>query len=402
MRFDVVLCAGSFFRVMKKLTKAFNEFFENEKSAGLMLMAASVISLFVANTALSTDYIGFWKMYVGGLTISYWINDGLMAIFFLLIGLELKRELYNGELSNFKEALLPIFGAIGGVTLPALIHYSFNAGLPTQGGIGIPMATDIAFALSILALLGSRVPFSLKVLLTAIAVLDDLVAIIVIAVFYTAKISTGYLFGALIILAVLALLNRGGVKSLIPYLLGGAVLWFFMLQSGVHATIAGVLLAFTIPFNAKSDDEKSPSYILEHNLHKPVAFFILPVFALANTALAIAPNWAEELMSPNSTGIILGLLIGKVFGVSLFSFIAVRTGICSLPRELRWSHIIGLGFLAGIGFTMSIFITNLAFKGQLEMINSSIIAVLFASVVSGIIGYLWLFILGGKNREKVS
>ena len=202
----------------------------------------------------------------------------------------------------------------------------------------------------------------------------------------------------MIVLAVLAILNRMRIKSLIPYLLGGAVLWFFMLQSGVHATIAGVLLAFTIPFTAKSDDEKSPSYILEHNLHKPVAFFILPVFALANTALAIAPNWAEELMSPNSTGIILGLLAGKVFGVSLFSFIAVKTGICSLPRELNWSHIIGLGFLAGIGFTMSIFITNLAFKGQTEMINSSIIAVLVASVISGVIGYVWLFVLGKKNK----
>jgi NhaA family Na+:H+ antiporter len=383
-----------------KLTDTFKEFFENEKSAGIMLMICSVLSLIIANSMFSAGYLSFWKMYVGGLTISYWVNDGLMAIFFLLIGLELKRELYKGELSNFKNALLPIFAAFGGIALPALLHYSFNSGLPTQKGFGIPMATDIAFALSVLALLGSRIPASLKIFLTAVAVIDDLCAIIIIAIFYTSKLSLLFLVLSLVVFALLAGLNRMRVYSLIPYLLGGALMWFFMLQSGVHATIAGVLLAFTIPFTAIRDDKKSPSYTLEHFLHKPVAFFIMPVFALANTGIIIGANWAASLASPNSLGISSGLLIGKVLGVSIFSFIAVKFGVCRLPLSMNWKHIIGAGFLAGIGFTMSIFITNLAFKTDAELANSSIMAVLLTSLVAGIIGYLWLYCFGQTNEES--
>jgi NhaA family Na+:H+ antiporter len=334
--------------------------------------------------------------------VSYWVNDGLMAIFFLLIGLELKRELYKGELSNFKNALLPIFAAFGGIALPALLHFYFNAGLPTEKGFGIPMATDIAFALSVLALLGSRVPASLKIFLTAVAVIDDLCAIIIIAVFYTSNLSLLYLALSLGVFCVLAILNRFRVYSLIPYLLGGAIMWFLMLQSGVHATIAGVLLAFTIPFTAIRDDKKSPSYVLEHFLHKPVAFFIMPVFALANTGIIIGANWASSLSSPNSLGIITGLLIGKVIGVSLLSFIAVKTGVCRLPLSLNWKHIIGAGFLAGIGFTMSIFITNLAFKTDAELINSSIMATLLTSLGAGIIGYIWLMIFGKASVDAES
>ena len=318
-----------------------------------------------------------------------------MAIFFLFIGLELERELYNGELSNFKNALLPIFAAIGGIAIPALIHFVLNNGTPTQAGIGIPMATDIAFALGVLALLGSRVPASLKIFLTALAVIDDLGAIIVIAVFYTAKLSIIYLIGAIVVFGLLFALNRFfRVMSLIPYLIGGALMWFLMLKSGVHATIAGVLLAFTIPFSAKEDDEESPSYKLEHFLHKPVAFVILPIFALANTGIIIGGDWFQGLSASNSLGIILGLLIGKPIGITLLSFIAVSIGICRLPLDLNWKHVFGAGILGGIGFTMSIFITNLAFAGNADIINASKMAILLASLTAGTIGFLWLKLLG--------
>lgn len=365
-----------------------------------MLMVCSVASLLIANGAYGENYLNFWQTYVGGLTVSYWINDGLMAIFFLFIGLELERELYKGELSNFRNALLPIFAAIGGIALPALIHFNFNSGLPTQNGFGIPMATDIAFALSILALVGSRVPASLKIFLTAVAVIDDLCAIIVIAVFYTAKLSIIYLASSIFVFIVLIVLNRLKIISLIPYLIGGVLMWFLMLQSGVHATIAGVLLAFTIPFTPKTDDENSPSYIFEHFLHKPVAFFIMPVFALANTGIIIGSDWFSSLSTPNSLGIMTGLLFGKVIGITVLSFIAVKLDICRLPLGLKWSHILGAGFLAGVGFTMSIFITNLAFKTSPELINSSKISILLASIISGVVGYLWLVSLDIISKDS--
>lgn len=365
-----------------------------------MLMVCSVASLLIANGAYGENYLNFWQTYVGGLTVSYWINDGLMAIFFLFIGLELERELYKGELSNLRNALLPIFAALGGIALPALIHFNFNSGLPTQNGFGIPMATDIAFALSILALVGSRVPASLKIFLTAVAVIDDLCAIIVIAVFYTAKLSIIYLASSIFVFIVLIVLNRLKIISLIPYLIGGVLMWFLMLQSGVHATIAGVLLAFTIPFTPKTDDENSPSYIFEHFLHKPVAFFIMPVFALANTGIIIGSDWFSSLSTPNSLGIMTGLLFGKVIGITVLSFIAVKLDICRLPLGLKWNHILGAGFLAGVGFTMSIFITNLAFKTSPELINSSKISILLASIISGVVGYLWLVSLDIISKDS--
>ncbi|MDQ3633886.1 MAG: Na+/H+ antiporter NhaA [Acidobacteriota bacterium] len=383
-----------------KLTKSFGEFFDGEKSAGIMLMVCSVASLLIANGAYGENYLNFWQTYVGGLTVSYWINDGLMAIFFLFIGLELERELYKGELSNLRNALLPIFAALGGIALPALIHFNFNSGLPTQNGFGIPMATDIAFALSILALVGSRIPASLKIFLTAVAVIDDLCAIIVIAVFYTAKLSIIYLASSIFVFIILIVLNRLKIISLIPYLIGGVLMWFLMLQSGVHATIAGVLLAFTIPFTPKTDDENSPSYIFEHFLHKPVAFFIMPVFALANTGIIIGSDWFSSLSTPNSLGIMTGLLFGKVIGITVLSFIAVKLDICRLPIGLKWSHILGAGFLAGVGFTMSIFITNLAFKTSPELINSSKISILLASIISGVVGYLWLVSLDIISKDS--
>jgi NhaA family Na+:H+ antiporter len=382
------------------LTDAFKEFFKNEKSSAIVLIICTIVSLLIANSAFGAPYINFWyKTYVGipgflELSIEHWVNDGLMAIFFLLIGLELERELYEGELSNLRNALLPIFAALGGLVLPALIHFSLNFGTPTQAGMGIPMATDIAFALGVLALLGSQVPASLKIFLTALAVMDDLGAIIVIAVFYTSDLSFAYLLAAFSVLAFLVVLNRLRIGLLTPYLIGGALMWFFMYKSGVHATIAGVLLAFAIPFTARVEDEKSCSYRLEHYLHKPVAFIILPIFALANTGVVIAADWYLSLSTANSMGIASGLLIGKPIGITVLSLIAIGLGICRLPLDLNRKHIIGAGFLGGIGFTMSIFITNLAFTGSAEIIDASKMAVLISSLIAGIIGFTWLKIFG--------
>ncbi|HEX6185345.1 MAG TPA: Na+/H+ antiporter NhaA, partial [Pyrinomonadaceae bacterium] len=273
--------------VKRRLSKTFRNFFDSEKSSGVLLIVCTVVSLLITNSAAGESYLGLWHTYVGGLSLEHWINDALMAVFFLFIGLELERELYVGELSDFRNALLPIIAAVGGIAAPALIHLALNAGTPTQAGIGIPMATDIAFALGVLALLGRRVPASLKVFLTALAVMDDLGAIIVIAVFYTADLSLAYLLGALAVFGLLVALNRLRVMRLLPYLAGGALMWFLMLKSGVHATIAGVLLAFAIPFTGKEDDEASPSHRLEHFLHRPVAFAVLPLFALANTGIVL-------------------------------------------------------------------------------------------------------------------
>jgi NhaA family Na+:H+ antiporter len=382
-------------KIQKKLSNSFKDFFDSEKSSAVMLIVCTVISLGLANAAWGRSYLSLWQAKVGGLSVEHWVNDALMAVFFLLIGLELERELYNGELSNFKNALLPIIAALGGIIAPALIHFSLNAGTTTRAGAGIPMATDIAFALGALALLGRRVPASLKVLVVAFAVIDDLCAIIVIAIFYTASLSMSYLMGALAIWVVLFIMNRGfKVRSLIPYLAGGVLLWFLMLKSGVHATIAGVLLAFAIPFSAKEDDATSPSHRLEHSLHKPVAFIILPIFALANTGIQIGANWTHDLTIANSLGIICGLALGKPLGITLLSFISVAIGVCRLPLDLNWKHLFGAGILGGIGFTMSIFIANLAFAGKPELINSSKMAILLASLIAGTLGFLWLKLFG--------
>jgi Na+:H+ antiporter, NhaA family len=381
--------------VQKKLSKSFKDFFDSEKSSGILLVVCTVISLLLANSIVGANYLSIWHFHIAGLSVEHWINDGLMAVFFLLIGLELEREFYNGELSNFKNALLPILAAIGGICLPASIHFVLNFGTSTQAGIGIPMATDIAFALGVLALLGRRAPASLKVFLTALAVMDDLGAIIVIAIFYTAKLSVIYLVGAIAVFGVLVMLNRlFRIMSLVPYLFGGALMWILMLKSGVHATIAGVLLAFAIPFSAKEDDEKSPSHRLEHFLHKPVTFLILPIFALANTGIVLGTGWAHHLTTANSSGIMAGLIVGKPLGIVLLSFVVVAIGICRLPLDLKWRHVCGAGLLGGIGFTMSIFITNLAFIGSAEMIRGSKIAILLSSLTAGTIGFLWLKLFG--------
>ena len=374
-----------------KLSDTFNRFFNSEKSSGLFLIVCTLLSLSMANSFVGPDYLGLWRSKVGPLSIEHWINDGLMAIFFLLIGLELERELYVGELSNLKNALLPLVAAIGGMAVPALVHFSFNAGSATQSGFGIPMATDIAFAIGVLALLGKRIPAALKVFVVAFAVIDDLGAIIIIATVYTDNFSPGYLLGGLAVWALLGAMNKYvGVMLLTPYLLGGALMWVLMLKSGVHATIAGVMLAFAIPFSARDDVQKSPSHRLEHFLHKPVAFLILPLFALANTGVTIGADWAQQIANANSLGIALGLIVGKPIGVTLLCLLAVASGVCRLPVGVRWSHMVGAGMLGGIGFTMSIFITNLAFSTGPETINASKVAILLSSLAAGAIGYLWL------------
>lgn len=370
-----------------KLTKLYNEFFKSEKAGGLVLVFITVVSLVLANSFFKIDYINFWQTEIGGHSIVHWINDGLMTLFFLLIGLELEREIYMGELSDFKKASLPIIGAVGGMLVPASIFVILNFGSITQSGAGIPMATDIAFAIGILSLLGKRVPASLKIFLTALAVIDDLGAIIVIAIFYTSSISFINLAISLVVFGVLLVLNRLKVHNLIPYLIGGVVMWYFMLNSGVHATITGVLLAFAIPFGCGG--EKSPSYILQHLLHKPVAFVILPLFAMANTCISITNDWQSGLFQVGSMGIIAGLVIGKPLGIWLFSYIGSLLKLCALPSDLKWGNIIGVGFLGGIGFTMSIFITLLAFD-SFELINISKFAIILASLIAGVIGYTFL------------
>lgn len=381
-----------------KITNLFKEFFESEKASGLLLILCTIISLSFANSYLSYQYIHIWHSKFGGQSVEYWINDGLMAIFFLLIGLELKREIYIGELSRIKEAMLPIFGAIGGMIFPAVIYLSFNYAAETRSGAGIPMATDIAFALGVLSLLGSRVPTSLKVFLTALAVIDDLGAILVIAVFYTKTLVLTNLMIALGILGGLFILNALKVKNLIPYLLGGAIMWYFMLNSGVHATITGVLVALTIPF--EDGGEQAASSVLQHFLHKPVAFMILPLFALSNTAIVLASNIGQVFTENYSLGIAFGLILGKPIGIFSVTFAAVKMKICRLPQELNWKAIFGAGCLGGIGFTMSIFITLLAFEKE-DVISNAKIIILCASLTSAIIGLIFLrFVLESKNESE--
>jgi NhaA family Na+:H+ antiporter len=373
-----------------KITKLFKGFFESEKAGGLVLIGCTILSLLLANSIFGTSYHQFFQTQFAEHSIEHWINDGLMTIFFLLIGLELEREIYQGELSNIKDALLPIFGALGGMIIPAGLFLLFNFGTATQSGAGIPMATDIAFALGILSLLGNRVPTSLKIFLTALAVIDDLGAIIIIAVFYTKTIFLTNLIIALGIFAVLLAFNRLKVRNLIPYLIGGVAMWYFMLHSGVHATITGVLLAFAIPFG--NGDEKSTSFILQHFLHKPVAFIILPIFALANTAIVFSGDISQTLTQNYSLGIALGLIVGKPLGIFLFTFLAVTFGFCKLPNDLNWKSIFGIGLLGGIGFTMSIFVTLLAFDNE-TIINNSKLIILISSLIAGLLGFFVLNVI---------
>jgi NhaA family Na+:H+ antiporter len=372
--------------------KLFDEFLNSEKTGGFILILATVVSLILSNSALGEKYINFWHQ--GSPDIVHWINDGLMTIFFLLIGLELEREIYVGELSSLKNASLPVFGALGGMLLPAIIFLSFNWNTDYRSGFGIPMATDIAFAIGAISLLGSRVPNSLKVFLTAFAVIDDLGAIILIALFYSSSLDWINLFAALAIFGVLLILNKSKVHNIPVYIIGGIIMWVFMLHSGIHPTITGVMLAFAIPFH--DGGEQSPSYKIQHFLHKPVAFVILPLFALANTAIVISGSIQDSFSQPYIIGIILGLIIGKPVGIWLFARLGAKLKLCELPSDLRWKDIWGVGILGGIGFTMSIFITLRAFTDS-QVIDYSKLAILIASLLAGIIGLIFLKLILKKT-----
>ena len=382
------------------LSKYFQDFFHNSKSSGIVLIIFVLVSLLIANSPLSSSFQNLLDTKIGteifhlDYSVSVWVNDGLMAIFFLLVGLEIKRELLEGELSDIKKASLPIFGALGGMLIPALIYVAFNHDTDFKNGWAIPMATDIAFSLAIISLLGKSVPASLKIFLSALAIVDDLGAIIVIALFYTDSIdwvSLGLCGG---ITMLLIILNKIGVKNLLFYIIPGLFLWYFMHHSGIHATIAGVILAFTIPTNI-SKTEASPLEKLEQKLHIPVSFLIMPLFALANTNITFQREIFEGFINPLSLGIIGGLFVGKVLGINLFSMIAIKLKWSELPAFSGWREMIGVGFLAGIGFTMSIFVSLLAFPDEVEIQSISNISILIASVLSGVVGY---FILKIKKK----
>lgn len=364
-------------------------FFHSNKISGLLLIFSTIISLVIANSVFGNTYIDFWHTSLFGKDLHFWINDVLMSIFFLLIGLELERELYIGELSKFKDALLPLFAAIGGMIVPALFYLFFNYGSDFTSGFGIVMATDIAFAIGILSLLGKRVPTSLKVFLIALAIFDDLGAILIIAIMYSNDLVISNILIALGVFFILLFLNYKKIRNLIPYIIGGIIMWYFIYKSGIHPTIAGVLLAFTIPFSRRKT--LSCSTILEDFLHIPVFYFIIPIFALANTAIIINGSFSQIISQPYSIGIILGLLLGKPIGIFLFSWFGVKAKFFKLPSNINLKHILSVGFLGGIGFTMSIFITLLAFN-QPEIQNNAKIAILIASVTAAIISLVLLSI----------
>ncbi|MBC12369.1 MAG: Na+/H+ antiporter NhaA [Rhodothermaceae bacterium] len=420
---------------MQTLLRPFQSFFKTEAAGGILLLAAAAVALVWANSPLVGAYNDLWGTYVtvgaGSFEISkpllLWVNDGLMAIFFFVVGLEIKREVLAGELAEPRKAALAIAAALGGMVVPALLYTVVNLGSDKVTGWGIPMATDIAFALGVLALLGSRAPLALKVFLTAVAIVDDLGAVVVIALFYTAELNLAALVGSLVLVGVLVVVNRLGIQRPAVYGLIGLAVWVLMLKSGVHATIAGVLVALTIPATRKIDEvefaeradgllaqfaagltvggstptpdqmhavhslEKAceqietPLQRLEHGLHGLVAFFIMPVFALANAGVALGAGAAALVTDTVALGVMLGLVVGKPLGVMALAYLAVKTGLAALPSGVTWRHVMGVSFLTGIGFTMSIFIANLAF-GAGPLLDSAKVGILAASVVSGVLG----------------
>jgi NhaA family Na+:H+ antiporter len=422
-----------------KILRPFQQFVETGADSGIVLLVTTVVALVWANSPWAESYLHLWEipLSVGPasapltLSLHQWINDALMAVFFLLVGLEIKRELLVGELSSPRQAALPIVAALGGMVVPAVLYALFNANGPGSAGWGIPMATDIAFALGILMLLGSRVPVGLKVFLTALAIVDDLGAVLVIAIFYTADLNTTALMASAGVLAVLIIMNQQRVVKLLPYLLVGAVLWFFVLQSGIHATIAGVVLALTIPASTRinaaefsqrvhgfldefdqaerggasivtnraqqealyamdqaASDVNAPLLRLEHMLNRPVSFGIMPLFALSNAGVALG-SVGSALASPVAIGIALGLVVGKLVGISAFSWLSVRMGWATLPQDVGWRAMAATAMLAGIGFTMSLFIAGLAFPDP-AILEQAKIGILFASTVAGVLGFVML------------
>jgi NhaA family Na+:H+ antiporter len=384
--------------MIKNLSKPFKWFFKLEAASGLVLLIAAIIALVVSNSIYSELYFKTLGQYlfIGindfglKLSVHHWINDLLMAIFFFFVTLEIKREFIQGELSNIKKALLPIIGAVGGMVIPALVYVVINFGnAETLNGWAIPSATDIAFSLGILSLLGSRVPISLKIFLTALAIIDDLGAILIIAFFYSGDLSINYLSLILISYIFLLVLNKFGFKNFLPYLVIGSFMWFFTYKSGIHATIAGVLLASTIPHKVK-DKDFSLLIKLEHAISPYVAFMIMPIFAFANAGVSLEGLSMSSLLRPVPLGILLGLFVGKQVGVMIFSFIAVKSGAAQMPDNSSWLSLYGVSVLTGIGFTMSLFVGNLAFAENIQYIDGVKIGVLAGSLLSTLFGYFIL------------
>ena len=390
--------------MIKNLSKPFKWFFQLEAASGLVLLIAAIIALVISNSSLSNLYFDTLNQYlfIGindfglKLSVHHWINDLLMAIFFFFVTLEIKREFIQGELSNLKKALLPIIGAVGGMVVPALVYVFINLGnSETLNGWAIPSATDIAFSLGILSLLGSRVPISLKIFLTALAIIDDLGAILIIAFFYSGDLSISYLSLILISYILLLTLNKFGVKKFIPYLIIGAFMWFFTYKSGIHATIAGVLLASTIPHRIKEKDF-SLLIKLEHAISPYVAFMIMPTFAFANAGVSLEGLSLTSLLEPVPLGILLGLFVGKQVGVMVVSFIAVKFGVAQMPDKSSWLSLYGVSILTGVGFTMSLFVGNLAFAENIQYIDGVKIGVLAGSLLSTVFGYFILLYASKK------
>jgi NhaA family Na+:H+ antiporter len=369
----------------------FASFLASESAGGLVLMGAALAAIIVANSPMASLYFAALHSVWGGLSVELWINDGLMAIFFLMVGLEIKREVLAGGLASWGQRALPGFAAAGGMLVPALIYVGINMGNPeTLSGWAIPAATDIAFALGVLSLLGKRVPTSLKVFLAALAILDDLGAVTIIALFYSTGLNLPMLGASFATLAVLVIMNRMGVQRLLPYLLLGLLLWFFVLQSGVHATLAGVALALCIPLGTRQEEARSPLLFLEEKMHYWVAFAVVPVFGFANAGVSLSGISLGNLVDPVPLGVALGLFFGKQIGVFLAATLAIRSGLANLPEGSNWMQMYGVALLCGIGFTMSLFIGNLAFPGAPHLIDEVKVGVLMGSILSAIVGVLLL------------
>lgn len=438
-------------KAFDRILTPLEEFIHRQTTSGVLLMLCAVIALFIANSAWNETYhhllekqltIGMEGFQLSK-SLHHWINDGLMALFFFVIGLELKREILVGELADPKQAILPIIAATGGMVMPALIYIAINPQGHTFNGWGIPMATDIAFALGALALLGNRVPKNLLIFLVALAIVDDLGAVVVIALFYTETINTQALVAAAVVLLLLVTLNLGGIRRPLPYVLLGIVLWIAMLKSGVHATLAGIFLAFTIPMRPKYDPDRflshvngmieqikqvyqrekniikndelrsrvraleegvhsvqAPAQVIEHKMHIPSAYFVIPIFALANAGIPIDwSSFGSIATHPVSVGIAAGLVVGKLIGIAGFSWVAVKLGLTSLPQDLNFRHIVGVALMGGIGFTMSIFIAELGFARHAEDLLMAKTGILFASMLAGVSGFVWLYVTSKKSEN---
>ncbi|AZO56739.1 MULTISPECIES: Na+/H+ antiporter NhaA [unclassified Mesorhizobium] len=384
----------------------FREFLDSEAAGGIILMVAAALALIVANSPLAETYFAVLHAYLGPLSVSHWVNDGLMAVFFLLVGLEIKREMLDGQLSTWPRRVLPGIAAAGGMVVPALVYVAVNSNNPAAlSGWAIPTATDIAFALGVLSLLGSRVPASLKVFLTALAIIDDLGAVIIIAIFYTSGLSLAYLGAAFAVIAVLVVLNRMRVMSLVPYLVLGAILWVLVLKSGVHATLAGVALALTIPLERSAgighDLDHSPLHRLEHGLHKLVAFIVIPIFGFANAGVSLAGLSFGALIEPLTLGVAAGLVLGKLVGVFGSSALAIRFGLADLPAHAGWMHMLGISLLCGIGFTMSLFIGLLAFASDVALQDAVKVGILAGSFIAALLGAAVLLMAPAAGGEEV-